>query len=160
MGDPTKIEEPGSGEQDLSGGDNFQFTVQAVQNARWEYETETEAGEKERAETELLENKKKAFLVADAMGFPGGTSGKFTVFEKTAEGKEEKVTELQGSVKEELVEAEWEYEFDDESDHETPEGGETGFAPPEYYFEVEVEEKKAKSGIVTAKVPPQFIPSM
>ena len=107
----------------------------SVTNARWDRE-EARRGDVVK-------------LMADVKGARDGDSVKLTIFEHDDDGAHDLITELAGTVKGDRVDAEWEYEYHDDTD-EIPSHDETekGYNPPEYFFRADVGGVTADSGLL------------
>lgn len=91
-------------------------------------------------------------LSADVEGVPDGTEATIEILEHDEDGAHDPVTELSALVEKKKVEAEWKYEYhEDTDDLPTEEEAEKGYQPPEYFFRVEVEGITAESGLLTFK---------
>jgi len=91
-------------------------------------------------------------LSADVKGVPDGTEAQIQIFEQDADGAHDPITRFSTLVEKKRVEAEWEYEYhEDTDDIPTDEEAEKGYTPPEYFFRVEVEGVTVKSGLLAFK---------
>lgn len=91
-------------------------------------------------------------LSADVKGAPDGREAQITIFEHDADGAHDRITQFVAYVEREHVEAEWEYEYhEDTDDIPTDEEAEQGYAPPEYFFRVEVGGVAEDSELLTFK---------
>jgi hypothetical protein len=107
----------------------------SVANARWDRE-EARRGDVVK-------------LSADTKGLREGESVKLTIYEHDDDGAHDLITELTGTVTGNRVEAEWEYEYHEDTD-EIPSHDETekGYSPPEYFFRADVGGVTADSGLL------------
>lgn len=88
-------------------------------------------------------------LTADVTGAPDGTEALIEIYEHDADGAHDFVTKLLTLVNSKKVEAEWEFEYhEDTDDILTDEETEKGYNPPEYFFKVKVGEISADSDIL------------
>jgi phage protein D len=88
-------------------------------------------------------------LVADAVGFPDGTSIEIAIWESDETSADDKIADLEpGEVRDEKLRARWSYEYHEDED----EASEGPYSPPEYYFalkaSLEGEEYTAKSNLL------------
>jgi hypothetical protein len=91
-------------------------------------------------------------LTADVKGVPDGTEALIEIWEHDADGAHDFVTKFPVLVKNKKVEAEWEFEYyEDTDDIPTAEESERGYRAPEYFFRVKVGEVSAESGLVEFK---------
>ena len=86
-------------------------------------------------------------MIVDVKDFDDGTKAKFEIWEKDADGKNDLIEQIDGEVKENKVETVWVYSTEEveenmEDDNEEEKG------EPEYFFDVTIEEEKARSGIL------------
>jgi hypothetical protein len=85
-------------------------------------------------------------MVVDVKDFDDGTKAKFEIWEKGANEKKDLIDQIDGEVQKNKVEAVWVYSTEDvegDVEEDEEEKGE-----PEYFFDVTVEEEKARSGIL------------
>jgi hypothetical protein len=88
-------------------------------------------------------------LIVDVEHFDDDTPVKFTVWEEDATGKNDQIEQIDGTVQGERAEAIWIYSTEEveedlkEDLEEEEEGG------PEYFFTVDIDGEKARSGILT-----------
>ena len=91
-------------------------------------------------------------LSADVRGVPDGTEAQIQIFEHDADGAHDPITRFTTLVEKKCVEAEWEYEYyEDTDDIPSEKEVEKGYQPPEYFFRVEVEGVTADSELLTFK---------
>jgi hypothetical protein len=91
-------------------------------------------------------------LSADVKGVPDGTEAQIQIFEHDADGAHDPITRFSSLVEKKRVEAEWEYEYhEDTDDIPSEDEAEKGYQPPEYFFRVEVEGVTADSELLTFK---------
>jgi hypothetical protein len=98
-------------------------------------------------------------LSADVTDVAEGTEVKVVIFEYDADGTNDKIVELPGTVKNKRVEFNWEYEYFEDTD-EIPTDAELkkfgkNYNPPEYFFVIEINGQwfgnKQESGLLTFK---------
>jgi hypothetical protein len=78
-------------------------------------------------------------LTADVLNVYEGTEAEIQIWEHDADEAHDLITKFPVIVKNEKVEAEWEYEYhEDTDDIPTEEETEKGYNPPEYFFRVNV----------------------
>jgi len=76
-------------------------------------------------------------LTADVKGVPDGVEAMVEIWEHDADGAHDFVTKFPVQVKNKKVEAEWEYQYlDDTDDIPTHEEAERGYSNPEYFWRV------------------------
>lgn len=91
-------------------------------------------------------------LTADVKGAPDGTDAELVIWEHDADDAHDLVTKFNVLVEKHKVEAEWEYEYhEDTDDIPTKEESEKGYNPPEYFFRVTVHGVSADSELLTFK---------
>ena len=91
-------------------------------------------------------------LTATALGAADGTPARLSIWEHDADGAHDPITELSAEVKGEQVEAEWAYEYHEDTDGiATDEELEQGYNPPEYFFRCDVLGASAESGLLMFK---------
>ena len=91
-------------------------------------------------------------LTASVRGAADGTPARLSIWEHDADGAHDPITEIAAEVQGEQVEAEWAYEYHEDTDGiATDEEAERGYAPPEYFFRCEVLGVTAESGLLTFK---------
>jgi hypothetical protein len=122
--------------------DEYEFVFEEIGKivaARWE-KTKAKCGEEV-----------KMFVRVE--DFEDGTPAKFTIWEEDIDGKNDKIERIEGKVQSNKVEASWVYspeqlKGDLEQDVKEKEEGE-----PKYFFDVEINGKKKRSGILTFTYP-------
>ena len=78
-------------------------------------------------------------LTADIKGAPDGTEAEIIIFEHDADDAHDLITQFPVLVESNKVEAEWEYEYhEDTDDIPTEEESEKGYQWPEYFFRVRI----------------------
>ena len=112
-----------------------------ITNAKWD--------KKEARRGDILK------LTADVKGIPDGTEGLIEIWEHDADGAHDLITKFPVTVKGKKVEAEWEYEYHEDTDEiateeELKKYG-NKYNPPEYFFRVKVAETSADSGLLEFK---------
>ena len=91
-------------------------------------------------------------LTASARGAADGTPARLSIWEHDADGAHDPITEISAEVAGEQVEAEWAYEYHEDTDGiATAEEAERGYHPPEYFFRCDVLGVTAESGLLTFK---------
>lgn len=91
-------------------------------------------------------------LTADVKNADDGTPGKMEIWEHDADGNHDFIKTLSTKVQENKLEAEWEFEYtEDTDDIPTAEESEKGYNPPEYFFIAKVGDASAESGLVEFK---------
>jgi hypothetical protein len=91
-------------------------------------------------------------LTADVKGAQDGTEGEIEIWEHDSDGAHDFITEFPVIVKANKVEAEWEFQYyDDTDDIPTEEETEKGYNPPEYFFRVRVAEVFTDSRLLEFK---------
>lgn len=91
-------------------------------------------------------------LTADVEGAPDGIEATLTIYEHDADGAHDLVTQFPVLVENNAVEAEWEFEYhEDTDDIPTDEEAEQGYQAPEYFFRVNVGGVQADSGLLQFK---------
>jgi hypothetical protein len=109
-----------------------------ITNAKWD--------KKEARRGDILK------LTADVKGCQDGTESEIEIWEHDSDGVHDLITKFSVFVKNNKVEAEWEYEYhEDTDDIPTEEETEKGYNPPEYFFRVKVGEVQADSGLLEFK---------
>ncbi len=94
-------------------------------------------------------------LTADAQKFADGAEVSLSIYENDADGAHDFVTELTATAEKEKVQAEWRYEYPDDTaeiptdDDLKPVSG--SYAYPEYFFVARAAGKEAKSGLLRFK---------
>lgn len=112
-----------------------------ITNAKWD--------KKEARRGDILK------LTADVKGVHDGTEGAIEIWEYDSDGAHDFITKFPVIVKKNKVEAEWEYEYHEDTD-EIPTEEElqnygNHYNPPEYFFRVKVGEIAADSGLLEFK---------
>ncbi len=112
-----------------------------ITNAKWD--------KKEARRSDILK------LTADVKGVEDGTEGEIEIWEHDSDGAHDFITKFPVFVKNKKVEAEWEYEYHEDTD-EIPTEEELQkygkkYNPPEYFFRVKVSEVAADSGLLEFK---------
>jgi len=91
-------------------------------------------------------------MTADVVGYDPGTEATFSVYKRDLRGADELVTTIQAQTEASTVQAEWQYEYPEETegteDDQTGMGRPTGYSNPDYYFIVRVEGRQARSGFL------------
>jgi hypothetical protein len=96
-----------------------------ITNAKWD--------KKEARRGDILK------LTTDVKGVQDGTEGEIEIWEHDSDGAHDFITKFPVLVKNNKVEAEWEYEYhEDTDDIPRKEECESGYNPPEYFFRVKV----------------------
>ena len=90
-------------------------------------------------------------LSAETEGYEDGTKAVFRIWERDIDGADDFITKIETTVGGNKVEAEWAYEFHEDTDEVSEEDELKGYSAPEYYFIVHVEEGKARSGLLEFK---------
>jgi len=102
----------------------------AVRDATWRKDG-AEAAESRRGDV--------LALTAAVDGAPDGLEAEIAIFEHDADGAHDLITRFPVIVRHQQVEAEWEFEYhEDTDDLPTDDETEDGYRPPEYFFEVDV----------------------
>lgn len=112
-----------------------------ITNAKWD--------KKEARRGDILK------LTADVKGVPDGTEGEIEIWEHDSDGAHDFITKFPVFVKNKKVEAEWEYEYHEDTDEipseeELQDAGQH-YNPPEYFFRMKVGEVQADSGLLEFK---------
>lgn len=94
-------------------------------------------------------------LTVDVKGVPDGIEAMIEIWEHDADGAHDFITKFPAQVKNKKIEAEWEYEYHEDSD-EIPADTDLQpagkkYSPPEYFFRVRVGEIAAESGLLEFK---------
>lgn len=91
-------------------------------------------------------------LTADVKGAQEGSEAEIEIWEHDADGAHDLITKIPGTVKNNKVETEWEYEYHEDTD-DIPSKDETekGYNPPEYFFKVIINGTSADSGLLEFK---------
>jgi hypothetical protein len=109
-----------------------------ITNAKWD--------KKEARRGDILK------LTADVKGVQDGTEGEIEIWEHDSDGAHDFIAKFPVFVKNKKVEAEWEYEYhEDTDDIPTSEETEKGYNPPEYFFRLNVGGVSADSGLLEFK---------
>jgi len=88
-------------------------------------------------------------ISADVEGAPTGTEALIEIYEYDADGAHDFVTKMGAIVKNQRIQAQWQFQyFDDTDDIPTAEESERGYNPPEYFFKVTVGSAHATSGLL------------
>ncbi|HHP7238378.1 hypothetical protein [Longibacter sp.] len=91
-------------------------------------------------------------LSASATGAPDGTEAELVILEHDADGAHDLVTRFPTKINGEKVEAEWEFEYVEDTDDIPADGdAEDGYQHPEYIFRVDVGGLQARSNLITFK---------
>lgn len=87
-------------------------------------------------------------LSADVEGYEDGTKAHFEIWEKDLDGTDDFIIKIEKAVQGKKVEAEWTYEYREDTDDVTEEDEQRGYSAPEYYFVVKVGNDKGRSGLL------------
>lgn len=92
-------------------------------------------------------------LTAKVAGFDSGTPGTFFIFERDVEATDDLIATIESSVSGDKIEAEWEYEYVDDTDdvHSGSGGANRSYSAPEYYFVVKVDGVMSRSDLLNYK---------
>ena len=90
-------------------------------------------------------------LSADVEGYKDGTKALFVIWERDMDGKDDFIVQIDSKVSGSKVEAEWKYEYHEDTDETSEEDEMKGYSAPEYYFIVKVGDCKARSDILEYK---------
>lgn len=91
-------------------------------------------------------------LTADVRGAQEGTEAEIQIWEHDADEAHDLITKFPVLIKNQKVEADWEFEYhEDTDDIPTEEESENGYNPPEYFFKVKVQGVEAKSELLEFK---------
>lgn len=91
-------------------------------------------------------------LTADVLNVYEGTEAGIQIWEYDSDGAHDFITKFPAIVKNKKVEAEWEFEYhEDTDDIPTKEESEKGYNPPEYFFRVIVAGVSTDSGLLEFK---------
>lgn len=91
-------------------------------------------------------------LTADVLNVYEGTEAEIQIWEYDTDGAHDFITKFTAIVKNKKIEAEWEYEYyEDTDDIPTEEETEKGYNPPEYFFRVIIAGVSADSGLLEFK---------
>jgi uncharacterized Zn-binding protein involved in type VI secretion len=91
-------------------------------------------------------------MVVDVEDFDDGTPAKFTIWEEDPDGKNDFITEIDGEVQGNKVEAAWTYS-PEQLEEDLKEEVEEEEGEPEFFFAVDIEGDEARSGILTFTYP-------
>ena len=112
-----------------------------ITNAKWD--------KKEARRGDILK------LTANVKGVPDGVEAMIEIWEHDADGAHDFITKFPVQVKNKKVEAEWEYEYHEDTDeiptHDELKPAGNKYDPPEYFFRVRAGEVTAESEIVEFK---------
>lgn len=91
-------------------------------------------------------------LTANIKGVADGTEAEIQIWEYDVDGVHDLITKFPTVVKNSKIEADWEYEYhEDTDDIPTKEETEKGYNPPEYFFRVNIAGITADSGLLEFK---------
>lgn len=91
-------------------------------------------------------------LTADIKGVPDGTEAIIEIWEYDEDGAHDFITKFPALVENKKVEAEWEFEYHEDTDEiPTAEESERGYNLPEYFFRVKIGGVVGESGLVEFK---------
>lgn len=91
-------------------------------------------------------------LKADVKGAQEGSEAEIEIWEHDADGAHDLITKFPKVVKNNKIEADWEYEYhEDTDDIPTKEESEKGYHPPEYFFRVSLNGVSEDSGLLKFK---------
>ncbi|OGU72995.1 MAG: hypothetical protein A2V93_00760 [Ignavibacteria bacterium RBG_16_34_14] len=91
-------------------------------------------------------------LTADIKGLADGNEAEIQIWEHDSDGAHDLITKFPAIVKNKKIEADWEYEYHEDTDEiPTEEETEKGYNPPEYFFRVNVAGVSADSGLLEFK---------
>lgn len=90
-------------------------------------------------------------LTAETEGYEDGTKAIFKIWERDVNGADDFIAEIETTVDGGKVEAEWAYEYHEDTDEISESDIEKGYSLPEYYFVVQAEEGKARSDLLRFK---------
>lgn len=91
-------------------------------------------------------------LTADVKGAQEGSEAEIEIWEHDADEAHDLITKFPTVIKDNKVEADWEFEYyEDTDDIPTDEETEKGYNPPEYFFRVTVNGVSADSGLLEFK---------
>jgi protocatechuate 3,4-dioxygenase beta subunit len=106
-----------------------------ISNAKWDKE------EARRGDVLLLS--------ADVKGARDGTEAQIEIWEHDADGNHDFIEKFLVQVKNEKVETEWKFEYNEDTDEiSTAEESEKGYNPPEYFFRVTAKGETTESGLL------------
>jgi hypothetical protein len=94
-------------------------------------------------------------LTAEVKGVPDGTDVTITVYEHDADGAHDQVTSFTAQIKNKKVDAEWEYEYHEDTDkipseEELHKSGKH-YSPPEFFFRISIAGIAIDSGLIAFK---------
>ncbi len=91
-------------------------------------------------------------LTADIKGLADGNEAEIQIWEHDSDEAHDLITKFPALVKNRKVEAEWEFEYhEDTDDIPTEEESENGYNPPEYFFRINIGGVSADSGLLEFK---------
>lgn len=91
-------------------------------------------------------------LTADLINAYEGTEAEIQIWEHDTDGAHDFITKFPAVVKNKKIEAQWEYEYLEDTDEiPTKEESEKGYNPPEYFFRVIIAGVSADSGLLPFK---------
>lgn len=92
-------------------------------------------------------------LTADVKGVPDGVEAMIEIWEHDADGAHEFITKFPAQVKNKKVEAEWEYQYHEDTDkiptHDELQPVGKKYSQPEYFFRVKTGEVVGESGLLS-----------
>ena len=96
----------------------------------------------------------EVMMIVDVEDFDDGTPAKFTIWEEDVDGNNDRIEQIDGLVQGEKVEAVWVYSAEEvEEDLKEEEEVEEEAGEPNYFFTVDIEGAKARSGTLTFTYP-------
>ena len=91
-------------------------------------------------------------LSADVKNADDGTSGKMEIWEHDADDEHDFIKKIPAKVKDKKLEAEWEFEYHEDTDEApTADEDEKGYNPPEYFFKAKIGDATAESDLLEFK---------
>ena len=100
-------------------------------------------------ESDYARRKEKLILKGRTIGFGDGTPATLLVYKYDLAGSHKFIKQLTGSVKKNEVEVPWQFDYpDDVAELPDKVAGDEFYAAPEYFFELKVGGKSARSGLV------------
>jgi hypothetical protein len=91
-------------------------------------------------------------LTADVTNVYEGAEAEIQIWEHDSDGAHDLITKFPVTVKKKKIEADWEYEYHEDTDEiPTAEETEKGYNPPEYFFRVNIAGISADSGLLEFK---------
>ncbi|MDP2365632.1 MAG: hypothetical protein Q8M94_17935, partial [Ignavibacteria bacterium] len=91
-------------------------------------------------------------LTADVTNVYEGSEAEIQIWEHDSDGAHDLITKFPVAVKNKKIEADWEYEYhEDTDDIPSKEETEKGYNPPEYFFRVNIAGVSADSGLLEFK---------